>query len=107
MPVVERAGMWATDIEILRLHYAYTLERWYARVQRAQRDIEALYDARFFRMWSYYLASAITAFRHGGHCNFQVQLAPRRDTVPITRRYMDRVEDRYRSQSAGLAEAAE
>ena len=106
MPVVEQTGLWATDIEILRLHYAHTLERWYDRVQASQREIEALYDARFFRMWSFYLASAITAFRHGGHCNFQIQLAPRRDTVPLTRRYMERTEDRYRAEPAWL-EAAE
>jgi len=106
MPVVEQTGLWATDIEILRLHYAHTLERWYDRVQASQREIEALYDARFFRMWSFYLASAITAFRHGGHCNFQTQLPPRRDTVPLTRRYMERTEDRYRAEPQWL-EAAE
>jgi cyclopropane-fatty-acyl-phospholipid synthase len=106
MPSVEKAGLWTTDIEILRLHYAYTLERWYDRAQAAREEIERIYDSRFFRMWSFYLASAITAFRHGGHCNFQIQLAPRRDTVPITRRYMERTEDRYLARRDWL-EAAE
>ena len=106
MPSVEKAGLWTTDVEILRLHYAYTLERWYDRVQAGREEIERIYDPRFFRMWSFYLASAITAFRHGGHCNFQLQLAPRRDTVPITRRYMERIEDRYLARRDWL-EAAE
>jgi cyclopropane-fatty-acyl-phospholipid synthase len=108
MPAVERSGLWATDIEILRLHYAYTLDHWYRRTVAARREIEALYDARFFRMWTFYLASAIGAFRHGGHCNFQVQLARRRDSVPITRRYQETIEDRYRTMGEpAFTEAAE
>ena len=37
LPAVERAGLWVTDIEILRLHYAETLRRWHDRFQ-ARRD---------------------------------------------------------------------
>ena len=62
-----------------RLHYARTLDTWYERVQAAQGEIVALYDERFFRMWQFYLAGGIAAFRHDGHLVFQLQLARRRD----------------------------
>jgi cyclopropane-fatty-acyl-phospholipid synthase len=87
-PHIERAFLWTADIEVWRLHYMYTLEHWLARC-RAQRDaIVALYDDRFFRMWEFYLAGAIMAFRHDDHAVFQLQLARRRDAVPITRDYL-------------------
>lgn len=96
VPAIERSYLWITDIEVLRLHYVYTLELWYARVVAARHEIEALYDARFYRMWCYYLASAIIAFRHDGHVIFQIQLTRHRDALPITRDYMAEAEERYR-----------
>jgi cyclopropane-fatty-acyl-phospholipid synthase len=100
MPNIERNGLWTCDVEILRLHYAYTLEHWYDRVVAAKDQIVALYDERFYRMWTYYLASARTAFRYSDHVNFQIQIAKRRDVLPITRRYMEQTEDRYRARDA-------
>ena len=96
VPAIERSYLWITDIEVLRLHYMHTLEHWYARVVAARGEIEALYDARFYRMWCFYLASAIIAFRHDGHVNFQIQLTRRRDALPLTRDYMAESEARYR-----------
>ncbi len=84
----ENARLIAADVEMLRLHYAYTLEHWYRRVAERKADIEALYDARFFRMWQFYLAGAMAAFRHGGMVNYQIQYTRRRDALPITRDYM-------------------
>ncbi|MBV8971576.1 MAG: class I SAM-dependent methyltransferase [Sphingomonadaceae bacterium] len=96
-PAVERAWLWITDIEVLRLHYALTLEEWYRRTVAAEAPITALYDARFFRMWQFYLSAAAAAFRNDGHMNVQVQLTRRRDTLPITRDYMAAAEARYRA----------
>jgi len=84
---VEDNGLWITDIEILRLHYAETLRHWRARFL-ADAEIPALYDARFRRMWEFYLASAELGFRYGGHMIFQIQLTKRVGTLPITRDYM-------------------
>ena len=39
-------------------------------------------------MWSLYLASAEMGFRHQGLMVFQLQLAKRLDSVPLTRDYM-------------------
>jgi cyclopropane-fatty-acyl-phospholipid synthase len=77
-----------SDIETLRLHYALTLQHWYKRTVAARDAIVALYDERFYRMWTFYLAGACCAFRHGGLVNYQIQLIRRRDTLPITRDYI-------------------
>ena len=94
----EKAPLIVTDVETLRLHYAYTLRHWYRRVTEKRAEIEALYDARFFRMWQFYLAGAATSFESGSMCNFQVQYARRRDTLPITRDYMALAEAEYRGR---------
>jgi cyclopropane-fatty-acyl-phospholipid synthase len=87
----------ATDIETLRLHYALTLRAWYARTLAHKAEIVALYDERFYRMWTFYLAGAATAFEDGGLCNYQVQFARDRHALPITRDYMAAAEAAYRA----------
>lgn len=84
---VEDAGLWITDVEILRLHYADTLRHWRVRFM-ADPEIPALYDERFRRMWEFYLASAELGFRYGGHMVFQIQVAKRVGALPVTRDYM-------------------
>ena len=93
LPAVERAGLWVTDIEILRLHYAETLKRWWERFVANRERIAALYDERFCRMWEFYLVGAEMGFRHGDHMNFQLQLARKVTALPITRGYMASAEE--------------
>lgn len=88
LPVVEKSGLFVTDIEILRLHYAETLREWRRRFTQGRDQIKALYDERFCRMWEFYLAGSEIAFRYHGHMVFQMQLSRRVDTVPLTRDYM-------------------
>lgn len=102
-PVIERAGFYITDLEVLRLHYAKTLKHWYDRVQAHRAQIIDLYDERFLRMWEFYLAGAWTAFAHSGHVVFQLQLAKRQDAVPLTRDYMAAAEARYLALEKPLA----
>ncbi|HKT53103.1 MAG TPA: class I SAM-dependent methyltransferase, partial [Caulobacteraceae bacterium] len=85
---VEATGLWITDIEILRLHYARTLAHWRTRFASQRAEIAALYDERFCRMWEFYLAISELSFRVGGHMNFQLQLARRVDVLPLARDYM-------------------
>jgi cyclopropane-fatty-acyl-phospholipid synthase len=88
-PVIERAGLIITDVEILRLHYAETLRRWRERFIESHRQQEdRLSDQRFCRMWEFYLASSELAFRNGGLMVFQAQLARQLDSVPLTRDYI-------------------
>ena len=87
-PVIERAGLVITDLEILRLHYAETLRHWRERFIESHRQEGRLSDQRFCRMWEFYLASSELAFRNGGLMVFQAQLARQLDSVPLTRDYM-------------------
>ncbi len=95
IPHIEREMLWITDIEVLRLHYAKTLDQWLERAKAAKADIVDLYDERFFRLWTFYLAAARGAFRYDGHVNFQIQLSRSRHALPITRDYMAEAEARY------------
>ena len=64
------------------------------RCFNANRDkVRGIYDERFCRMWDFYLAGCETSFRYGGYVNFQVQLAKKQDTVPLTRDYIAQWED--------------
>ncbi len=92
----EGMRLFPTDIEVLRVHYALTLDLWYDRTVAAKDAIIALYDARFYRMWTFYLAGAAAAFRNGGLCNYQVQLTKGRYAVPLTRDYIYEEERRLR-----------
>jgi cyclopropane-fatty-acyl-phospholipid synthase len=94
LPAIEKAGLWVTDVEILRLHYAETLKAWRERFLARREEIEGLYDERFCRMWEFYLACSEIAFRHGDHMVFQIQLAKRVDAVPMSRDYIYEVERR-------------
>ena len=92
----EQVRLIAADVETLRLHYAYTLQHWFERTRAAREEIEAMYDARFFRMWEFYLAGGVVAFENGSMCNYQVQYVRNRNALPITRDYMLEAEQRYR-----------
>ncbi len=94
---VEKSGLWATDIEILRLHYAMTLHAWRERFLANRERIAAIYDERFCRMWDFYLASAELTFRYGDLMIFQMQLTKHIATLPITRDYMVDWERAHRS----------
>jgi cyclopropane-fatty-acyl-phospholipid synthase len=101
----EKVKLIVSDVENLRLHYAHTLRHWLARATRARAKIEALYDARFFRMWEFYLAGGIVMFEHGAACNYQLQYVRDRRALPITRDYMLETERRYRELGSQPATA--
>jgi cyclopropane-fatty-acyl-phospholipid synthase len=84
----EGLRMMMTDVEVLRLHYAYTLDAWYERTVAAREAIVSLYDEPFYRMWQFYLAAAASAFRFGGLVNYQLQFSRNRHALPMTRDYM-------------------
>ena len=102
LPAIERAGLFVTDIEILRLHYANTLRAWRERFMARRDEAARLYDERFCRMWEFYLAGAETSFRVDGHMVFQIQIAKRQDVVPLTRGYIAEREAELRRREAVL-----
>jgi cyclopropane-fatty-acyl-phospholipid synthase len=100
LPAIERAGLYVTDIEILRLHYAETLRAWRERFMARRDEAAKLYDERFCRMWEFYLAGSETAFRIDAHMVFQIQLTKRQEVVPLTRDYIQEREAELRRREA-------
>jgi cyclopropane-fatty-acyl-phospholipid synthase len=101
----ESARLITSDVENLRLHYGLTLRHWLDRATKARAQIEAMYDARFFRLWEFYLAGGIVMFESGAACNYQMQYIRERTALPITRDYMAEAEARYRKLAAEPAPA--
>jgi cyclopropane-fatty-acyl-phospholipid synthase len=95
VPPVEKSGLIATDIEVLRLHYAETLRNWRRRFAANRDTIASLYDERFCRMFEFYLCGAEIAFRHEGHMVFQIQMAHRQTAVPLTRDYITHFDSNF------------
>jgi cyclopropane-fatty-acyl-phospholipid synthase len=96
MAASEEVRLIASDVETLRMHYGFTLRYWLANCHAHRAEIVALYDERFLRMWTFYLAAAAVAFEHGAMNNFQVQYVRDRRALPLTRDYMQEAEARYR-----------
>lgn len=90
----EKFRLIASDVETLRVHYGLTIREWYKRTVAHKAEIEAMFDARFYRMWCFYLAGAATVFEHGGMCNYQIQFTRDRRALPLTRDYMAEAEKR-------------
>ena len=90
LTAIEKVGLWVTDIEVLRLHYAGTLRQWRSRFNANRERIKQMagYDERFCRMWEFYLAGCEVAFRYMNQMVFQIQIARQQDAVPLTRDYM-------------------
>ncbi len=101
LPAIERAGLLVADIEILRLHYAETLKAWRERFLAHREQAERIYDARFCRMWEFYLAASEIAFREQALMVFQLQLTKRQGIVPMTRDYIARETARLRALEGG------
>jgi cyclopropane-fatty-acyl-phospholipid synthase len=53
------------DVENLRMHYAYTLDRWAAAFEKQVEQVRRMFDERFVRMWRMYLHSSAATFRYG------------------------------------------
>ncbi len=101
LPAIERAGLLVADIEILRLHYAETLKAWRERFLAHREQVERIYDARFCRMWEFYLAASEIAFREQALMVFQLQLTKRQGIVPMTRDYINHETARLRALEGG------
>ena len=93
----EKAGLWVTDVEILRLHYARTLSEWGKRFEANRAKVAAMYDERFCRMWEFYLTTCESMFDTGTNQVFQMQLTRKLDAAPIVRDYITDLQRTYRA----------
>jgi len=89
-----------------RLHYAQTLAHGTNGPMRRAPKLKSFMTSASSACRNIYLAGAIATFHHDGNCNFQLQLARRRDAVPLTRDYMGIAESRLsdRFETAGRKE---
>ncbi|MBV9064676.1 MAG: class I SAM-dependent methyltransferase, partial [Methylobacteriaceae bacterium] len=101
IPHIERAGLMVLDIEVLRLHYAKTLQVWADRFKANRDKAKAMYDERFCRMWEFYLTGARFAFLYEHHVVWQIQLAKDIYALPhITRDYIAARENELRRRES-------
>ena len=96
------SGLMATDIEILRLHYAETLRHWRRRFAANRDAIAALYDERFCRMFEFYLAGSELTFRREGTWCGSSSL-PTSTGVPLTRDYIAAAEGSSRTPAVAAS----
>ncbi|MDP2239561.1 MAG: cyclopropane-fatty-acyl-phospholipid synthase family protein [Burkholderiales bacterium] len=74
--VAADAGLATGERLMFGIDYAHTLSRWHRNFLRAAADIEALgFDARFMRLWRFYLSYCEAGFRSGSTDVMQVELA--------------------------------
>lgn len=85
---VEKNYLYISDVEVLRMHYAMTLNHWHQRFTENEERIKKIYDERFCRMWRYYLVASEISFRYYQQVVFQVQISKDQMTLPITRDYL-------------------
>jgi cyclopropane-fatty-acyl-phospholipid synthase len=105
LPVVERKSLLATDIEILRLHYAMTLRHWRQRFRANWDTAVARFGERFCRMWECYFALCEVGFRYQILMVFQLQLAKKQKALPLTRDYIYVAEREMRQRDGQYAPA--
>ena len=85
---VEKAGLIVSDIEVLKLHYSYTLKHWKENCIKNKEQIIKIFDEKFFRMWEFYLASCESAFKWGDQVVYQLLLTKNYTSTPNTRNYI-------------------
>jgi len=85
---IERAGLIVSDIEVLKMHYSYTLRHWKENCIANKEKIIQMFDEKFFRMWEFYLASCESAFKWGDQVVYQLQLTKNYTSTPATREYI-------------------
>ena len=85
---IEKAGLIVSDIEVLKLHYSYTLRHWKENCIKNREKITEMFDERFFRMWEFYLSGCEIAFKWGDQVVYQFQLTKNYTSTPTTRDYI-------------------
>ena len=88
LSVCEKQKIIISDIEILRMHYANTLTRWYKNAQKHKAKIIKMTNERFFRMWEFYLLASKYSFINMGNVVFQIQITKNINNLPLTRNYI-------------------
>jgi len=79
---VENAGFEVKNIDVLGVHYSATLLRWYENWVSNKEKVIKSYGEKWYRIWVYFLASAIIISRNGGCSVFQLTLHKNLNSYP-------------------------
>lgn len=74
LKAMENAGFEVKHVDVFGVHYSATLWRWYKNWLGNKDNVLAKYGEKWFRTWSYFLASATIASRQGSASIFQITL---------------------------------
>jgi len=85
---IEQSGLAVSDVEVLRMHYSYTLRHWKQNFFNNREKVLEMFDEKFFRMWEFYLTSCEMAFKWGDQVVYQFQLIKNFTSTPIIRDYI-------------------
>jgi cyclopropane-fatty-acyl-phospholipid synthase len=91
LQAMQEGGLEARDVENLRRHYARTCELWTENYEANAAEIQALTDAKRFRIWHVYLAGCAWAFEQDLISLYQVvcgKAGRPASEHPWSRRYM-------------------
>jgi len=100
MPSIERTGLFVTDVEILRLHYAETLKAWHERFQARRRRLRPAAGLASAACGSSILPGANARSGARDLSFSQIQLSKKLETVPVTRDYIGHIEAYLRKRDA-------
>ncbi|HTS13394.1 MAG TPA: cyclopropane-fatty-acyl-phospholipid synthase family protein [Candidatus Limnocylindrales bacterium] len=89
LAMLEPLNVSVLDVEDIRIHYAWTLEHWLSRFEKSADRIADMYSPEFVRLWRFYLAGSLAAFRAGTMHLFQVLFARSEcRSIPATRDHL-------------------
>ena len=85
---IEKTGLIVADTETLIRHYDKTLLSWLNRFMEKKHLVKDMFDEKFVKMWSFYLASCAAAFRYRDLAVFQLQIVKNFNAAQPTRDYI-------------------
>ena len=85
---IEKTGLIVADTETLIRHYDKTLLSWLSRFMAKKDLVKDMFDEKFVKMWSFYLASCAAAFRYRDLAVFQLQIVKNFNSAHRTRDYI-------------------
>ena len=85
---IEKTGLIVADTETLIRHYDKTLLSWLNRFMAKKHLVKDMFDEKFVKMWSFYLASCAAAFRYKDLAVFQLQIVKNFNAARPTRDYI-------------------
>jgi len=94
----EGCGLKILDMEVMRGHYAETLRHWRLRFQAQHKRMTEIHDARFVRMWEFYLLGCEYFFRCQHGMVVQLQLSDNQQAAPQSRSYLVDLENEFRNR---------